>query len=173
MEYFDHKSVTSKRKGLLFTEFLEVPSIIMMILLIAVMAEEEDYGAIIGASIVLVLLIVLQVLIIYLYKMMERAAVCGEIFNEDHDGIITFGRLSEMTGYKEPRIRRDINWARKIGLYHNVNVDGDRIVLGGTVGASVTDEFQDVICPTCGATNRVRKLSSAKCKSCGSYLRRT
>ena len=73
--------------------------------------------------------------------------------------------LSEMLGIPEDKIRKDMTGPQK-HRFSNVRIEGDKIILG------TEDELEDIICPTCGATNRVRAGSSDKCNNCGSYLRR-
>ena len=70
-----------------------------------------------------------------------------------------------MTGIPEDRIRKD--FARySHSSFKNVTVDGDKIIIG------TEEDFEEIICPTCGAKNTVRAGSSDKCNNCGSYLRR-
>ena len=101
---------------------------------------------------------------IYSKKQLERINRYGLIFEEDHDGIITIARLHEMTGIPEKVIRKDL--ARYAKTNANVTVDGDTVILGKD------EDFEEIVCPTCGAKNTVRTGSSDKCNNCGSYLRR-
>ena len=98
-------------------------------------------------------------------KQLERINRYGLILEEDHDGVITFARLHEMTGIPENVIRKDFVKASKTS-FKNIIVDGDNIFIGKE------DDYEDIVCPTCGATNTVRVGSSDKCNNCGSYLRR-
>ena len=88
------------------------------------------------------------------------------IFEEDHDGIITFERIHEMTGYGVDRIKGDIEWLLRGETLRNAVIDDKKIILWSET------EYIDITCPTCGALNQVRFGSSNKCKHCGSYLRR-
>jgi len=98
-------------------------------------------------------------------KQLERVNRYGLILEEDHDGVITFARLHDMTGIPEERIRKDFARYGKTS-YKNITVDGDQIIIGKD------EDFEEIICPTCGAKNTVRAGSSDKCNNCGSYLRR-
>ncbi|MBR6960362.1 MAG: hypothetical protein IKH76_07780, partial [Clostridiales bacterium] len=88
------------------------------------------------------------------------------IFEEDHDGILTYKRIDEMTGYGVERIKKDVNWLLQAGYLQNAVADEEKVIL------LRENEFINITCPTCGASNEIRIGSSNKCKHCGSYLRR-
>lgn len=112
-----------------------------------------------------IILIIEMIFFIRIKKMSERTNRYEMILEEDHDGVITFARLSELTGIPEARIRKDFLRMQN-GKFKIIRIEGDNIILG------TAEDYEDIICPTCGATNRVRAGSSDKCNNCGSYLRR-
>ena len=99
----------------------------------------------------------------------SHGMLCSEAeleLSEDHDGIITFERINEMTGYGLEKVKKDVTWLLKSGYLINAVTDDEKVILWSE------SEYLDITCPTCGAVNSVRVGSSNKCKHCGSYLRR-
>ena len=121
---------------------------------------------IVMAVVLMVILAVETFMIIMLKKRAARGRRYATIFEEDHDGIITYERINEMTGYGVERIKKDIRWLIRGSYIHNVIVEDDKIRL------KTEDGIMEVICPTCGGVNRIRSDSSDNCEFCGSYLRR-
>ena len=64
------------------------------------------------------------------------------------------------------RIKKDVNWLLQAGYLQNAVADEEKVIL------LRENEFINLTCPTCGASNEIRIGSSNKCKHCGSYLRR-
>lgn len=136
------------------------------VVIITVISITEGDSHFVKVCTVIGLIVIAEIIFfVIIRKMLERVSKYRMIFEEDHDGVITFARLSELTGIPEARIRKDITKTQK-HRFSNIRVEGDTLILGSE------DELEDVICPTCGATNRVRIGSSDKCNNCGSYLRR-
>lgn len=134
--------------------------------IIAVIGVTENEPHMTGVCTVLGIIIIVEMIgMILIKKMYERINRYEMILEEDHDGVITFARLSELTGIPEARIRKDFTKMKK-GRYQNVRIEGDSLIIG------TAEEYEEIICPTCGASNRVRAGSSDKCNNCGSYLRR-
>ena len=128
--------------------------------------EDGDTVMIVMAVVLMVILAVETFMIIMLKKRAARGRRYATIFEEDHDGIITYERINEMTGYGVERIKKDIRWLISGSFIHNIIVEDDKIRL------KTEDGIMEVICPTCGGVNRIRSDSSDNCEFCGSYLRR-
>lgn len=98
----------------------------------------------------------------------SRCRLYNSIFEEDHDGIITYDSISSMTGYKVSSVIRDLMWFVKHHYLINVTL--------GTTAARVDllaeeKEFQVVVCPSCGAHVNIRKNGGGKCGHCGTFMR--
>ena len=128
--------------------------------------QEGDTGLSVTAVVLMAVLAAETFLMILLRKRAARGGRYAAIFEEDHDGIITYERIDEMTGYGVERIKKDIKWLVKVNYIYNVRVEDDRIRL------KTEDGIIEVICPACGGVNRIRFDSSDNCIFCGSYLRR-
>ncbi len=128
--------------------------------------QDGDTVMIVMAVFLMVILAVEAVMIIVLRKRAVRGRRYATIFEEDHDGVITFARINEMTGYGVERIKKDLRWLLRGSYIHNVIVEEDKIRL------KTEDEIIEITCPTCGGVNRIRSDSSDNCEFCGSYLRR-
>ena len=163
--FYDAKK--NKDRNSTLTGLMITSGVILAILVIlgAVGVSEGEPHMVVVAVIVGLIALAELISMIWIRKMLERVTRYEMIFEEDHDGVITFARLSELTGIPEDRIRKDMTGPQK-HRFSNVRIEGDKIILG------TEDELEDIICPTCGATNRVRAGSSDKCNNCGSYLRR-
>ena len=163
--YFNRKRIDGANRGLVACYVLA--GIILLPLIVILIAGLQDGESHMIVTVVILLLILsaeVTALALITHRI-NRAKRYAPIFEEDHDGVITFARLSELTGIPEDRIRKDMTGPQK-HRFSNVRIEGDKIILG------TEDELEDIICPTCGATNRVRAGSSDKCNNCGSYLRR-
>ena len=162
--YDNEKTKKSASCMTAITAGLLVLIIPMVVIIAASLANGEIPGAVV--CIILVAIIGTEIgFFIVFKKQLERINRYGLILEEDHDGVITFARLHEMTGIPENVIRKDFVKAAK-NNFKSVIVDGDTIYVGKD------DDYEDIICPTCGAKNTVRAGSSDKCNNCGSYLRR-
>lgn len=139
---------------------------LVMLLLLIISIEEGDTHFIVTSAVLLGILFVECMSFAYLSRIFSRASRYASILEEDHDGVITFQRLSEMTGYKVSRVKKDMNRLLRTGRLQNAVVDDEKLILWSET------EYLDITCPTCGAVNQVRIGSSNKCKHCGSYLRR-
>ena len=128
--------------------------------------QDGDSGMSVTAAVLMAVLAAETFLMILLRKRAARGGRYAAIFEEDHDGIITYERIDEMTGYGVERIKKDIEWLIKVNYIHNVIVEDDKIRL------KTEDGIKEVVCPVCGGVNRIRFDSSDHCNFCGSYLRR-
>ena len=157
-----NKDRNSTLTGLMITSGV----ILAILVIIGVIGVSEGEPHMVVVAVIVGLIALAELIsMIWIRKMLERVTRYEMIFEEDHDGVITFARLHEMTGIPEDRIRKD--FARySHSSFKNVTVDGDKIIIG------TEEDFEEIICPTCGAKNTVRAGSSDKCNNCGSYLRR-
>jgi len=157
-----NKDRNSTLTGLMITSGV-ILAILVIIGVIGV-SEGEPHRVVVAIIVGLIALAEL-ISMIWIRKMLERVTRYEMIFEEDHDGVITFARLHEMTGIPEDRIRKDMTGPQK-HRFSNMRIEGDKIIIG------TEEDFEEIICPTCGAKNTVRAGSSDKCNNCGSYLRR-
>ena len=164
-KFYDPKEVNSERSG--FTGLIIVLSIalILMIVLSIDGIVEGDYHTTricIFLGIFILIELIFGVRTKILFQRLNRYEM---IFEEDNVGVITFSELSEMTGVPEARVRKDI-LKRQNERFGKIRIEGDKMYLRSY------DEISEIICPTCGAVNRISSGSSDKCEYCGSYLRR-
>ena len=164
--YFNREKLKGSNKFLvMFYVLFGVILLPLIIILIAGIQEGETH-MIVTASILLTILTAELVFFILVIKKSNRAKRYAPIFEEDHDGILTYKRIDEMTGYGVERIKKDVNWLLQAGYLQNAVADEEKVIL------LRENEFINITCPTCGASNEIRIGSSNKCKHCGSYLRR-
>jgi len=164
--YFNRKRLLSIKKLMIGSYILAgVVSIPLIVLFIAGI-QDGDTGMSVISAVLLIIFVAEMAFLIISSKKTLRAQRYGQIFEEDHDGVITFERINEMTGYGIAHVKKDIDWLLKAGYLINAVVDDEKVILWNET------DFLDIICPTCGAVNQVRFGSSNKCKHCGSYLRR-
>ena len=140
--------------------------VIPMIIILVAGIQDGEVHSVVTAAILLTILFAEFVAIILLSKRFNRAKRYAPIFEEDHDGVITYKRINEMTGYGLEKVKKDVTWLLKSGYLINAVTDDEKVILWSE------SEYLDITCPTCGAVNSVRVGSSNKCKHCGSYLRR-
>lgn len=167
MERYINREKLSGINKLLIT-ILVVFGILLLPLIIILISGIEDGEPHTFVTVLVLLLIMLAEAgsFAYFASQSNRAKRYGPIFEEDHDGIISFERISQMTGCSIPRVKKDIAFLINKGVILNARVENENVILG------TSNDYSDVTCPTCGAVNSVRLGSSAKCKHCGSYLRR-
>ena len=98
----------------------------------------------------------------------SRCRLYNSIFEEDHDGIITYDSMASMTGFSESAVISDLMFFVKRRYLINVT-------LGRTAARvdllSDEKEFQTVICPSCGAHVNIRRNGGGKCEHCGTFMR--
>ena len=165
-KYINRKRLNSFTK-LTYGVYTILGFLLIMIIIIMIIGIDEGEPHMIVVSVILSIIIIAELIAyILISRKFGRARRYAPIFEEDHDGRITFKRINEMTGYGLGKIEKDIDWMIKTGVLKNVFVDGDTVILWNET------DFLDITCPTCGAQNTVRFGSSNKCKHCGSYLRR-
>lgn len=166
-EYFDYKSLKSKSKAAGFFIGLVVFLFVMMIILLVACI---DNPVTVVTCTILMCIIAIEATFFFVIKLeLNRMPKYGQIINEDHDGKVSLIRMSEMTGYPVNTVVSDINRAIKQNVIKNAVIQGDYLILDPD---STDSGYIDVICPTCGASNRLRRDSADKCTHCGSYLRR-
>ena len=164
--YFNRKRINGANRGLVACYILA--GIILLPLIVILIAGLQDGESHMIVTVVILLLILsaeVTALALITHRI-NRAKRYAPIFEEDHDGIITFERINEMTGYGLERVKKDISWLLQSGYLINAVTDNEKVILWSE------NEYLDITCPTCGAVNQVRFGSSNKCKHCGSYLRR-
>jgi hypothetical protein len=164
--YFNREKLKGSNKLLVMCYVLFGVILLPLIIILIAGIQEGETHMIVTASILLTILTAELVFFILVIKKSNRAKRYAPIFEEDHDGILTYKRIDEMTGYGVERIKKDVNWLLQAGYLKNAVADEEKVIL------LRENEFINITCPTCGASNEIRIRSSNKCKHCGSYLRR-
>lgn len=164
--YFNREKLKGSNKFLVMCYVLFGVILLPLIIILIAGIQEGETHMIVTASILLTILTAEMVFFILVIKKSNRAKRYAPIFEEDHDGILTYKRIDEMTGYGVERIKKDVNWLLQAGYLQNAVADEEKVIL------LRENEFINITCPTCGASNEIRIGSSNKCKHCGSYLRR-
>lgn len=166
MHIFDRKRLKTIDRSIIVLYIMIAVIFFPLLVILITGIQEGDTGMSVTAVVLMVILAAEAIMIILLRKRATRGRRYATIFEEDHDGIITFRRISEMTGYDDERIKRDIKWLIRGNYLCNVIVEEDKIRL------KTEDGIIEVTCPNCGRVNRIRFDSSDNCDCCGSYLRR-
>ena len=110
-------------------------------------------------------------ILIWRALMIHRLSKCriyNSIIEEDHDGIIAYTSIAKMVGRPEVNIIKDILWLVKERYLINVTVG--RTALRVDLISEERD-FIQVVCPTCGAHNTIRKNGGGRCDHCGTFMR--
>ncbi|MBR5387253.1 MAG: hypothetical protein IK142_06720 [Clostridiales bacterium] len=164
--YFNREKLKGSNKYLVMCYVLFGVILLPLIIILIAGIQEGETHMIVTVSILLTIMTAELVFFILVIKKSNRAKRYAPIFEEDHDGILTYKRIDEMTGYGVERIKKDVNWLLQAGYLQNAVADEEKVIL------LRENEFINITCPTCGASNEIRIGSSNKCKHCGSYLRR-
>ncbi len=110
-------------------------------------------------------------IIVWRALLMHRITKCriyNSIIEEDHDGIIAYSSFAKMTGRPEVNVIKDIMWLVRERYLINVTVGRTAVRVDLL---SDEREFVQVICPTCGAHNVIRKNGGGRCDHCGTFMR--
>lgn len=182
MGFIDKRVMAQKQGSMALVTWMLVPPAALMLLIVisSLVTGSGDTGFTAFSGIVFIFTIISMIIYNnWLKKTFENIKTIGRIAEEDHDGVITIKRLSEMTGMTEKSLRVNIPKWMKDKILINMRYDeaSDTIFLAGaTAGASSAHQtggdYVVLFCATCGAPNTVPAGSAAKCKHCGSYLRR-
>lgn len=164
--YFNREKLKGSNKFLVMCYVLFGVILLPLIIILIAGIQEGETHMIVTASVLLTILAAEMIFFSWAVKKSNRAKRYAPIFEEDHDGILTYKRINEMTGYGVERIKKDVNWLLQAGYLQNAVADEEKVIL------LRENEFINITCPTCGASNEIRIGSSNKCKHCGSYLRR-
>jgi len=97
-----------------------------------------------------------------------RVRTYNSLIEEDHDGILTYDSISQMTGLPVHVIIKDLMWFTRNGYLINITLG--RTALRADVMPGDT-EFMTVICPMCGNHVNIRKLGGGRCDHCGTFMR--
>jgi hypothetical protein len=127
--FYDAKK--NKDRNSTLTGLMITSGVILAILVIlgAVgVAEGEPHMVVVSVIVGLIALAEL-ISMIWIRKMLERVTRYEMIFEEDHDGIITFERINEMTGYGLEQVKKDIKWLLDRGFLKNAVYDGEKVIL--------------------------------------------
>ena len=176
MKFYDEKRIASLGKVRTFTIILLIIPTFFMLAFIVIGLVDGDTGMLTTGIIFSTIFLGYFIAFPVLYSKFKVVPLYGKIVEEDHDGVIKISRISEMTGRSEEKVRSEIQKYIRSGLLMHMRYDAaqDAVLVGNAEDAleSATPNFHQVICPTCGAENNVPDKGSAKCRHCGSYLRR-
>ncbi|MBR3081608.1 MAG: hypothetical protein IKH06_02015 [Clostridiales bacterium] len=101
-------------------------------------------------------------------KRLSKCMIYNSIIEEDHDGIIAYSSFARMTGLPEPNVIRDLMWLVREKYLINITI-GRTAVRVDLI--SQERDFIQVICPTCGAHNTIRRNGGGRCDHCGTFMR--
>ena len=101
-------------------------------------------------------------------RRLSRCRLYNSLLEEDHDGIIAYSAAASMTGYTEATVINDLMWFAKHKYLVNVTLGRTAIRVDLLADAN---EFQKVVCPSCGAQVNIRKNGGGKCEHCGTFMR--
>ena len=163
---FDRKRLKMTDRFIIGCYVMVVAVFLPLLVILITGMQDGDTVMSVTAVVLMIILAAETFMIIMLRKRAARGRQYATIFEEDHDGIITYKRISEMTGYDDEKIKKDIEWLIKVNFIHDVIIEDDKIRL------KTEDGIIEIVCPVCGGVNRIRSDSSDKCDYCGSYLRR-
>ena len=152
-----------------------MPAIINVLLLILMTTADDPVFTpvirlIFNAFFIISLLIQIGIIIwrVLFLQNLSRCGLYNSIFEEDHDGIITYSDMASMTGFTEAKVVKDLMSFVKRNYMVN-------ITLGRTAARvdllSDDKEFQVVACPSCGAHVNIRKNGGGRCVHCGTFMR--
>lgn len=168
------KIATSKIVNALIIVLCALPlfiNVLFLYFLFTVTTDEQRIAAVILAALFIFFTVSEIGIIIWRSFALHRISRCrlyNSIFEEDHDGIITYDSIASMKGFKVQAVIRDLMWFVK--RHYLINV-----TLGRTAARvdllSDEKEFQTVVCPSCGAHVNIRKNGGGKCEHCGTFMR--
>ncbi len=102
-------------------------------------------------------------------RRLVRAEVYNRIFEEDHDGMVSYTNFCKLTGFSASQVRSDISSMYHKKIFKNITygIEGAMIIMK----ADTSGDFINVDCPNCGAVVTMRSNGGARCAHCGTYLR--
>ena len=102
-------------------------------------------------------------------RRLARAEIYNRIFEEDHDGMVSYTNFSKLTGFSTSQVRSDICSLYEKKIFKNITygIEGAMIIMKAETGG----DFINVDCPHCGAVVTMRANGGARCVHCGTYLR--
>ena len=110
-------------------------------------------------------------IIIWRAIMIHRLSKCriyNSIIEEDHDGIIAYSSIAKMIGRPEVNVIKDIMWLVREKYLINITVGRTAVRVDLL---SEERDFIQVVCPTCGAHNTIRRNGGGRCDHCGTFMR--
>ena len=101
-------------------------------------------------------------------RRISRARLYNSLFEEDHDGILTYESIASMLGIPVSRAVSELMWYYEKNILRNLTL-GRTAVRVDLMAPN--NEFLTVICPTCGAHVNLRKGGGGRCDHCGTFMR--
>ena len=101
-------------------------------------------------------------------RKLSRVALYNSLFEEDHDGIITYESLGSMVGLSTAKATQEFMWMNNKGYLKNITVGRTAARVDVVADRS---EYKLIPCPTCGAQVRVRNGGGGRCDHCGTFSR--
>lgn len=99
---------------------------------------------------------------------LSRARIYNSLFEEDHDGILTYESIASMTGQTVPKVIKDLNSYSRSNILINLTMGRNAVRVDLMAPNS---EFLTVVCPHCGAHVNIRKGGGGRCDHCGTFMR--
>ncbi len=99
---------------------------------------------------------------------MSRARLYNSLFEEDHDGIITYESIASMTGQTVAKVIKDLTAYSRSNILINLTMGRSAVRVDLLSG---NNEFLTVICPHCGSRVNIRKGGGGRCDHCGTFMR--
>lgn len=101
-------------------------------------------------------------------RRLGRARYYNSLFEEDHDGILTYESIASMMGLSQDKAIRELLWMSKKGYLTNMTLGRTAVRVDLTVDPN---EFKVLICKTCGSQVRVRRGGGGRCDHCGTFMK--
>ncbi|MBO4459906.1 MAG: hypothetical protein J5778_04530 [Clostridiales bacterium] len=99
---------------------------------------------------------------------LSRARIYNSLFEEDHDGILTYESIASMTGQPVKKVVNDLMFYSNSNILINLTMGRTAVRVDLL---SPNNEFLTVVCPHCGAHVNIRKGGGGRCDHCGTFMR--
>ena len=100
------------------------------------------------------------------YRLLERAKMYDSFFATDPDGELALHVLANAMGIGKEQVHRELRILSVLSVFKlDIKTNGDFVML--TVhDMSKRMKYEDAICPSCGAVNRIRRGFVCTCSYC-------
>lgn len=101
-------------------------------------------------------------------RRLGRARYYNSLFEEDHDGILTYESIASMMGISQNKAIRELMWMGRKNYLTNMTLGRTAVRVDLTVDRN---EFKILTCKTCGSQVRVRRGGGGRCDHCGTFMK--